>query len=212
MGRIRKSRAHQARGIVMLRRCLHSVVKDNSSQPRRLLKGSEISRVAAVTTCRNWLAAMRLEVPDTKPLPDALRPVIADVRRTAMDKRLTANVRKTACGRLLRIAGFTFAPYSDEPIDRLITQHCGEAQPPELSESRDKKFQRKRIENRNQSLLDIKRVLAEDIAAGRVTTLAEVIEHLRLPEMDPREVKKETAEVDHSAAITKALAALDRRV
>ncbi len=127
MGRIRKSRAHQARGIVMLRRCLHSVVKDNSSQPRRLLKGSEISRVAAVTTCRNWLAAMRLEVPDTKPLPDALRPVIADVRRTAMDKRLTANVRKTACGRLLRIAGFTFAPYSDEPIDRLITQHCGEA-------------------------------------------------------------------------------------
>jgi hypothetical protein len=100
-----------------------------------------------------------------------------------MDVRLTANVRRTACGRLLRVEGFSFAPRSDEPTDKLLDKFF----PPVPEKEPAKTTEMIRAQNRAQALEEIRRNYLLDRSEGRFRELSaeETANALRLDGMEP---------------------------
>lgn len=178
-----------ARGIKILKKALRSVIKDNRKREgqvvgtlwRASLKGSAAERSAVCRQVEEWLSAIRLEKPECRPLPNGLIRVVSEIRKSAMDIRLTATTRRVACGRLLRIEGFTVAPRGEEPTDKLLDQFYGklpEPPPPTYV------HRRVRDQNRRRALDDVRAALISDIETGRIRNLDEAVVQLRLPEME----------------------------
>lgn len=190
------------RGIKLLKRALRSVIADNRRREakdrnvgkiwRNSLKGSAAERSAACRQCQEWLSAIRLETPENRLLPSELLRVVAEIRKSAMDVRLTANVRRTACGRLLRVEGFSFAPRNDEPTDKLLDKFF----PPLPEKEPAKTTEMIRAQNRAQALQEVRKNYLLDRNEGRFGGLSaeEIAQALRLDGMEPVAVPEDKGE------------------
>ena len=186
-----QNRKREPRAVTILKHSLRKLIKEANEQtgPRwgKSLRGKS-AKSSAAEKARRYLACIKNERPAARRLPTSLWSVVHDLRLSADNLYNDAAVRIKDLEKLLRIAGYSCAKHHGDEIDALIDREMGLSEPePEPETGSKAVFKRK--ENRGRALLDIKAALAEDIAAGGVTTLAEAIEHLRLPEMPAREVQ-----------------------
>lgn len=180
----------------LVRQLLKGILRDarNSLPPkagkvnrRLLLKGDIATVTSAVKKAGEYLLALKTTPQRTDRMPPAIWSTVAECRRVASSSDMLCAARMEAIEKLLAIECVT-VPQSDDATWEFIRRETG--LPPAVpAESRDKRAVAQRVRNRDQAVLDIKAALAEDIEAGRVTTLSQVVEQLRLPETPPTEVQ-----------------------
>jgi hypothetical protein len=102
---------------------LVGLVKQNrlGGEGRLRLRGSLIERTRVVEAAHNYRALLATKDASTSAYDTRLNPMIADLRRTAGDRKLSADARLRATERLMWIAGF-IAPVYSEPLDERIGQ------------------------------------------------------------------------------------------
>jgi hypothetical protein len=119
-------------------------------------------------------------------LPVALRSTVADLRKAAADPKTYALARAKNIGRLMWIAGFDIKlVWEKAPVDMLIEKLSGRKMA-EIQPCVTRREVERRMGMRSCCLKEIKAALVEDIEAGRVKSLNDAIEQLRLPETPPK--------------------------
>lgn len=179
------------RNIVMLRRLAKHLVWSSRLEcgsgrlKRKILIGSPQEKAQAVRRTENLLALCQSWIDGTGcKTPPSLNPMVAALRKTAGDCRMSASGRVIALSRLALIAGLPVACYWDlEPLDELIISSTGRKYARATKpESTAPTAVNKRQMSRNRAVWDIKATLKADADAGRIKSVSDAIQFLRLPE------------------------------
>jgi hypothetical protein len=174
-----------ARNRTIVRRLLKKLLTDDRRavglNSRRYLKGGCVERSSIIRQATAYISLLRITPKSEKPLPTSLNNTVSELRKIGADVRLTATVRLRACEKLLSLEGVN-VPRDDDATWALFDMVLGTTAPEEEETVTAKKI---RTGARSAALDSIRKALRDDVASGRITTLKDAVEHLRLSESEP---------------------------
>jgi hypothetical protein len=151
----------------------------------KTLIGAEGEKNIAVKRVQQFQAMLRTtDPPYTRPTTKAAVNIITELRKNALDRRMSASMRSVSIARLLQCEGFEITRWwESDAIDDLMAKHFTIETKTE-SESYAPSTVYKREANRAQALVDIRNMLLEDADRLRGRTVEEIASYLRLPETE----------------------------
>jgi len=151
----------------------------------KTLIGSPVERNAAVKRVQNYQALLKMTSP-AKVMPRDRQAcnLIAELRRSAMDRKQSASMRCLAIARLVLQEGFEIERYWEpDAVDDLMAKHFKIKPKTEATESYAPTAVYRRRVAREQALREIRKCLLEDADKLCGKSVTEVADCLRLPEM-----------------------------